>query len=348
MNKISRKLWRWVLLLAIMVPLQATVIQFNGAIDLTFIDWGEDGPRSGNPYFDVYEVYLLGRADLTEDLSGYFELRSEHSGEAILRQGYIKWMIAEPLHIDAGYFYMPIGQYWVTYYASTRKLATYAYPMRLINVTPWSEAGIMVEGKVPKLNYRIAVVNGLNQNYIDGSKPRDARQGRDNNWNKMVGGRVGLVPVDQIEMGFSYVTGKYDDATTRDVQFLDADFSVDVADLSIRGEWVQSTADDSTGTDEITSSGYYAHVAYKILKNTLGLNYIEPVVRYEFIDPGRTMSDRFAIGPQTTGSISAITGGINISPRQHFLVKFEYRMTTEELDPQLENDAIAVQCCIDF
>jgi hypothetical protein len=348
MYKMNRSLLLCSLLLVSMLPLQAAVIQFNGAIDLTFADWGMDGAEGGNPYFDVYEVYLLGRVDITEDVAGYFELRNEHSGEAILRQGYIKWVITEPLQINAGYFYMPIGQYWMTYYASTRKLVTYVYAMRLINVTPWGEAGVMIQGEVPMLNYRVAVVNGLNQNYIDNIKPREARQTRENNWNKTVGGRLGFSPIEELEVGFSYSTGKYDDAVLRDLQFLDADISLDIENLSIRGEWVQSIADDSLGTDEITTSGFYAHIAYKIMTSKLGLYYIEPAVRYEYIDPGRDMRDRFTIGPTTTGKISAITGGLNISPRQHFLIKCEYRMTMEELDPQLENDAVAVQCCIDF
>ncbi|MBN2406353.1 MAG: hypothetical protein JXJ19_01540 [Elusimicrobia bacterium] len=341
------------LMLLCTLPLRAVMIEFNGAVDLTYYDWDSDGASGGTPMFDPYEVYLLGTVDVAEDVMGYFELRTEHADVVALRQGYMDWNITEPFGIRMGYFYQPLGQYWKNYYASTRKLASYAIPMRMINVTPWGDSGIMFKGEFPvsstKLNYAVAVTNGLNDAYIAAAKPRDSRQTRDNNDNKTLGGRIGFVPMGGLEVGVSGNTAKYDLSNDKDLTFTDIDISYYTSDLDIRGEWVQSEADDYLTDDSITTSGYFAHIAYKVARDVMGLNYIEPALRYDSIDAGRIMGDRFNIDPALQGVVSRISYGLNISPRDNFVLKFEYSMIAEEeSDGELDNDAFYMQGCINF
>ena len=349
MKAIYKLLFACLVVLAVAAPSHAVIVEFNGCLVNTFYDWEKDGHKGGISVFDAYEFYLLGRVDVAQDVMANFEVRFEHVDEWVeLRQGYIKWSIAEPMSLVMGRFYMPIGRYGLRYYGTQRKVVSEPYPMRMVVVTPCQDTGIMLKGQVDRFGYAVAVVNGLGEEYIGDIKPRNAGQRTDNNDYKTVGGRLSYSPVDELEVGVSYMNGKYDDAGEKNLQVADVDLLVEVKDFSLEGEWAQSISDDLETDDEITTSGFYVQASYKLLRDQHGINFIEPVVRYESIDPGREMVDRFSLGPESTGRVTGVSAGLGVSPREHFLIKAEYRITTEEIDPQLSNNAVYVQFCADF
>ena len=329
-----------------------TGVEWHGAIDLTYMDWEPDGPSSGNSTFDVYELYLAAYAELGEHLAAYFEPRYEHAGDSIeLRQGYIDWSIAEPLTARFGKFYMPIGIFREAYYAPVRNLVSYPYSMRLINVTPWEDVGAEVYGEIPlagehiKIKYELAVVNGLNENYTehDSHKVRNARQNRDNNNDKTIGGRIGLVPLRGLEIGGSYNTGKYDDNGEYTLEFVGADLEFSYADLAIRAEWVKSTAE--TAGEDIETWGGYANLGYKFLKDAWGLDFVEGVVAYDYTDAGQELKDRFTI--HFDQKVEKISVGLRAEVMEHFFIKAEYQLTEED-DPEIDNDAVFGQVVAAF
>ncbi len=327
-------------------------VRFHGALDLRFDDWGSAGYKNGESTFDVYEVYLATSARVSDDVSLYFEPRYEHAGESIeLRQGYIDWQIAEPVSLRMGKFYMPIGIYRNMYYAPLRKFVTYSYPARLITVAPWEDVGLELHGEVPiantemKLKYELAVLNGLNEDYTQhpDNKVRNARQNRDNNSNKIIGGRVGLSPVEELEVGFSYNTGKYDDAANYRLDFFGADIAYTISDLELKAEYMRSEAESRSG--DIKTDGFYVQGAYKVLKDYLGMEYLELVGGVEGVNPGQALRDRFSIA--SGQQLRKFASGINLSPRDHFLIKTEYQITEED-DPEIHNNAFLFQAVADF
>jgi hypothetical protein len=196
-----------------------------------------------------------------------------------------------------------------------------------------------------KIKYEVAVVNGLNEDYTQHSsdKVRNARQNRDNNNNKTIGGRIGFVPIKDLEVGFSYNAGKYDDNDDYTLEFIGVDLAFSFKDLTIRAEWIESEAE--TAECDVETWGGYANAAYKFLKDRWGLDYLEAVVAFDYLDPGQDIKDRFFIeAEQITRGTSV---GLRACIQEHFFIKAEYRFTDED-DPSLDNDAVYGQVVLAF
>jgi len=121
----------------------------------------------------------------------------------------VSYFAAPGVIIRAGYFVLPFGTYakreaagWIN------KLAT--DPMGIADMTP-TDFGVEVEGGLPlgsaKMNYDIALTNG-NQLNSDGTLT--SGNGIDNNNNKTVTARLGLLPFSNssLELGVSGMFGK--------------------------------------------------------------------------------------------------------------------------------------------
>lgn len=239
----------------------------------------------------------------------------------------------------------------------------------------WSETGVNAYGRVGtgafSVNYDLAIVNGPNGDDTDdpsngipeilevgtGDNPNtggtgDARQNRDNNNNRTIIGRVS-VPVKHgphfVEVGASYGGGRYSDedaAEDLDFSLIGVDAKFQMMGLDLRGEWVSRTADVdpvfvpvSFPDDELNSSSYYLQASYRVGFNQDGLNYIEPVIRYDFLEPDDDTDD---------DERTRTTLGINYSPYPHFKLMAEWQMNSEESDPDLDDDGFMVSATVDF
>ncbi|HEY1871189.1 MAG TPA: hypothetical protein VGG71_09030 [Chitinophagaceae bacterium] len=127
----------------------------------------------------------------------------------------VSFFAAPNLIIRAGYLVLPFGTYskrlaagWID------KLAT--DPMGIADMTP-TDYGVEVEGGLPlgsmKMNYDVALSNG-NQLLPDGTLTSGNIV--DNNINKTITGRLGLLPFSNssLELGVSGMFGKVGDAGT--------------------------------------------------------------------------------------------------------------------------------------
>lgn len=320
--------------------------EIHGSIDLSYFQFGNHGDTESKwkvRSFDVYEYYFWTSVKVTPKIELFGEVRYEHGGETIeLRQGNLFLKLSDLVNVKLGKFYMPIGSYFKTYSPGIKKFITYSMPMRQIVVAPWQDVGVKIKGETTLsgvgVNYALVLVNGLNSKYGTTS-PRDARQNRDNNDNKTLGGRIGILPVKDIEVGISYAGGKYDDAGLYDYSLVDSDFLFAWKKLEIRGEWVQSKTARATGGD-LEREGYYVHACYKILEKVKNLEYIELGLRYDTFDPDKSV--------ENNKDLSRITYEINIRATERLVFKAGYETTKEKKDPQLENDGFALQAVLNF
>ena len=107
--------------------------------------------------------------------------------------------------------------------------------------TTWFEVGLGLNGAFAvgnnlEVNYEMYVINGLDDNITDGFGLRQARGSLgapgDNNNNKGFAGRIGLlpgnilgIPLNGLDIGFSYYYGKYDDDNDRGISLLAVDLT---------------------------------------------------------------------------------------------------------------------------
>lgn len=178
-------------------------------------------------------------------------------------------------------------------------------------IAPMTDLGVQVRGGVPlfgdtKMNYAVYVTNGPRL-LTTGDNAGELRfdNTTDINGNKAVGGRIGILPIPELEAGFSYQlaevgTGAFDGI---DAHLLGADFSyVRESDLigghvDLRFEYVRQQIDDATytvgGTPftfENNKWGWYTQIAYRpTLLEIPIVPDLEAVFRYSKMDwPSRT------------------------------------------------------------
>lgn len=197
-------------------------------------------------------------------------------------------------------------------------------PLPSIRIIPgtYSDIGGMFYGTVPfpgdaRMKYEIAVTNGLN-----GPDPKDVQQLWDNNSNKAIGGRLGYEFLPGLEIGSSYLWGKYDKHNTLDIDFLGVDMLFKRGNLEVRGEYITSRVEQNEADGgDYSRNGYYLQTSYKYPFHLDYLRYLEGVLRFDSVDPNRKVTDGY--------EADRIAVGINYFPIDHVEIKLEYEVENE-------------------
>ena len=116
---------------------------------------------------------------------------------------------------------------------------------------------------------------------------------RDNNGNKTVGGRFGILPIRHLELGGSFMRGAFDRDGNLDFRLLGFDGSYKVGPFDLRAEYIRLVYELlGGGTERI--DGFYAQGAMKVgralarlgLPGERTLDPVEIVLRYGEVDNG--------------------------------------------------------------
>ena len=115
----------------------------------------------------------------------------------------------------------------------------------------------------------------------------------DNNGNKAVGGRLGILPIHSLEIGGSFMVGIFDDADDLDFRMFGFDADYKVGPFDLRGEYINLRFDRELGGRELLE-GFYAQGALRLrdalahfdLPGGTFLDKIELVLRYGMVDNG--------------------------------------------------------------
>jgi hypothetical protein len=344
-----------------------TFAEFHGYLNLIYFDFEKDGDRNnrGDSSFDQHYFAFNSIAKIRHNVTAFGEIEYEHGGQEILiDRAYIDWGIYEEhLNFRLGKFYSPFGLELREYQYPLRKLVSRPMMARNLLFNEWTEVGVNMYGrlKIPNLafsvDYDLAVVNGPSGSDSGdsdstpeilevgtGANPStggtaDARQSRDNNSNRTFIGRLSTYIPAGLGVGLSYGDGRYSDAGSPNLDFslIGVDARLNVIGLDLRGEWVKRTIDLTT-TSERESSSYYIQASYKKVLGKEWLNYIEPVARYDFLEP-----DDDAPSDQR----KRISLGINYSPYPHFKFGAEWQMNSEE-GTEMEDDGFLLHGVVDF
>ncbi len=257
----------------------------------------------------------------------------------------VSYLLNDYMTITGGKFLTPFNTFWERWHPSwINKSATIPlmYERGLIGPTG---LGVQVRGGFPigktKLNYAAYYVNGPDfENTSFGTAGNLGFENfRDNNNGKSFGGRVGFLPIPELELGYSFLTGRVGDSGSR---FSGVDTFIHGIDLSyareieaIRGRldlraeaiWVDTDRAIFTGpfdpfTFDNKRSGWFVQAAYRPTLSDfrfgdgLELKNTEFVLRYEQLRES---------GPGTRGADhSRLTLGIDYWIRPHIVWKVAY------------------------
>lgn len=335
-------------------------VELHGYADLTYFDFEKDGDPTlpytdggGNPTFDNNHFTLFIGANLRENLKFTSEFHFEHGySEPEMPQANIAWRFTKSATLTFGKFWFPFGtlkEHRV--YAPAERLIS--FPYTIANVLPfhWADVGIQFYNKASiklmDIGYYLALVNGPS-----GLTEEDAatRVAGDNNKDKRFVGRVEFYPLEGLEFGVSYTTGKWDTAGENKLDFIGFDAMFNHGKLELMGEYIQGDVENSAGTitdvfgtisspGDFNRSGYFIQASYKLLEKTNNINYLNTTIRYDASDRDDRSDDQY--------DLSRFTFGVGVSPYPHFLFKAEYQLVEEEGTGK-DNDGVMLQVVADF
>ena len=243
----------------------------------------------------------------------------------------INFIINDYMTVRAGKFLTPFGQFpgrlhptWIN------KLPDHPLPYEEeTGLVPFTSLGVEVRGAVPvgrlgmgsdaKIVYAAYVANGpsLIEDSADNAGNLDFDNFADNNDSKAVGGRLGFLPVPELEVGGSIEWGKVSGDADALLLGVDAAYQKEIEPLGgtidARVEWVWSRVDtvtfDPTGAAGFgplrytnDRNGGYAQLAYRpTLCHDRIVRDLEFVTRYDTIHvpaaaPGAATDTRLTFG----------------------------------------------------
>ena len=204
--------------------------------------------------------------------------------------------------LSGGLFLTPLGLFPERLHpAWINKLPDAPLPFGHDGLVPTSNLGLQLRGAAPvgpaRVNYALFVSNGPRLITPEEDPEEAGMLGfanfSDNNDDKAIGGRVGLMPLPGLEIGYGLLRAEVGD---RGSEAEGAQARIQVADLSwlhdfaglggsvdVRSEWVWSEVDDVHDIPfENERDGGYAQIAFRPSRPSLGrLRNLEPVIRYD-------------------------------------------------------------------
>lgn len=285
-----------------------TSFLLTGWADAGFVDRsGEDSnfTASLNPI-------LLWRLNDRLFFEGEFELELEDNETALdLEYANISYILNDYVTLKAGRFLTPFGTFserlhpgWIN------KLPDAPLPFGHDGIAPTASLGFQASGGFAigssKLNYALYVANGPRLNMGDDEPEEAGLLHFDNlsdlNNNKAVGGRVGFLPIPELEIGYSFKYARVDEDADVSATLHSVDLGY-VRDsnalrgfIDVKGQWVWSRVDDVTfdpdgelgfGPLDFDNrrDGGYAQLAYRPSKvESAFVQNLEGVVRWDRIN----------------------------------------------------------------
>ena len=330
----------------------------------------ERADGGGTPTFQNTRLVLGIAAVLAEKQNIVFNSEIEYefgSREIDVEQAYVEWRLRPEFAFRGGIIIPSIGRF-NTYHDSYLNLTTIR-PLinQFIVPTAYRDAGIGVRGKFKlphkvKLTYEVDVVNGMRGTNNDGEPtPFSRLLGQSSasepglfafqaqNRSKAVVGRIGLSPVNGLELGASVYNGRFNDLgehpQSATILFFDGSYHRNA--LTINGEFGRSNIVggiprkspappifDPSNPESIAAlaefvarrspgqDGFYLEGTYKFSPRSLGEkfdegSYIAPVLRYEVVRVDRTIPNFYLNRSRTTV-------GLNIAPSSTVIFKLNY------------------------
>ncbi len=355
-----------------------TLMHMAGFADVKYVS--PQDSKYGNDSFTIGSfspIFHYQYRDMVM-LEAEVEFEVEPDGTTKIDLGYmtIDWFVSDYMAIIAGKFLSPIGQFRQNIHPSwVNKMVSAPPGFGHDGAAPISDMGVQLRGGFPvgsmRSNYSLYISNGpelKSEIEADGTEFEVGLDGiaadgfgADRDGKKTWGGRYAILPINSLEIGVSYATGK---ATVteietsediarpegeitgqplRDYDVTGADFVWFSGNMSLRGEYIKSEigADPTLGNapESDTASGsatweaVYTQFAYRLPDTKW-----EGVLRYgEFDAPGKNKDQ------------SQVTAGVNYLVANNFIVKVSYEFNDGEVaNTKADGDVLLTQLAYGF
>jgi hypothetical protein len=336
-----------------------TVTHMAGYADVGFTDSeSDDGSFNVGTFSPIFHYQYRDLVLLESEL----EIEVEEDGETEVALEYltIDWFINDYMVLVGGKFLSPIGQFRQNLHPSwINKLPSAPPGFGHDGAAPISDMGFQLRGGFPigaiRTNYAIYVSNGpeLIAELEDGEFELDGVEaegfGSDNDGEKVVGGRFGIIPFAGFELGLSAASGKatvtaiedgdsslLSDEGARDYDVIGADFSWQYRAFNLRGEYVETevgaTKNGTAASEDATWETWYTQGSYRLNQSKWEL-----VTRYTDFDSPHISQDQ-----------EQWAMGINYLFTSSFIGKLSYEFNDGQTGSDADQDRFLFQMAYGF
>ncbi|MBI5816663.1 MAG: outer membrane beta-barrel protein [Nitrospinae bacterium] len=236
-----------------------------------------------------------------------------------LEQGFVWINLPAGLKLTVGKFNAPIGFELV----DPNQMFQYSHAMVFIYGLPTNLTGVNLSGAAGIVDFQVYGVNGWDKL-------------QDDNKDKTIGGRLGITPLEGVNVGLSYITGKEgSDANNAAANNLSA-FDVDATITSVKGLTIG--AEFNSGKFEkqsvVNPGGDAEWSGFLVMVNYAITDKVSLTARYDtFDDKGGA---RFGSGVKEKRDAITIAPTYTFTPG--FIARAEYRMTKSDQKVFVDKD----------
>ncbi|MBU4478187.1 MAG: hypothetical protein KKH34_03750 [Candidatus Omnitrophica bacterium] len=342
---------------------------------------------SGESTFLPQSFYVDIIAEITPTVlvEGEFELYHGSSVKPCAQR--VLWHPSMQFNLSIGRQFVMLGSQEKVYYpTSTYRFFTwqpYLYE-RFLRFTGWWDAGICAAGRYwlmedsdMFLEYGLMISNGpgdlgSNTQYTSSGSTytqlmnssgyvyeqfNSARQSYDNNDDKALSWRLGFSPFEGLLWRIEAMTGKYDTNDKYDFTYLTSELFYTTGRLDSMIGLLQLDFDAPADTGSrsvkwpggtVTQQTYYISAGYKVLDKEMGINFVQPVIRYQWCNPNVDAPSSVS-QYEGYGKRSSFDLGVNFSPWEHVLFRAAYRWQDIIKGPAgLDGDGFTMEAVVDF
>lgn len=308
-------------------------VSVGGYMDMEY-EWNEGGDNT----FDQHRFIPFITGQVSERVRVSAEIEFEHGGniggdgEVKLEYAVLDFAITEAINFRGGVILSPLGAFNLLHDSPLNDLTARPIVSTQLLPSTLSESGMGVFGEVALseewiANYEAYLVNGLNEDVLNGVGSLRVRGGRgsqkrDNNQNKALVARLGLSPRIGTVLGASLHTGNYDASDQRRLTMVGVDAKSTFGPLELQGELAFVHADiDAAAQPHAAESqrGGYAQANYHVLHDTLlPGSVVTLAARGDWVDFD---------GDLDGDSQDGLTLGVNFRPTEETVFKADYNLS---------------------
>lgn len=281
-------------------------------------------------------LMLEAEVEMTYNAAGETETTLEYAALDLFLNDYAV--------LVAGQFLSPIGQFRQNMHpAWINKMPTMALGFHEGGAAPLSEMGVELRGGFPigtrRGNYAVFISNG--PRLVDNAGELEVEtegNNQDQNQNKTVGGRIGFLPMSNLEIGLSAEAGKANipGENNRDYKVADVDFALQPSSLvELRGEYLKTKVGELASSaipEAHTWKTWYMQASHKFTPTKW-----EAVVRVgEFTPPDAAQKQK-----QTAV-------GVNYLFAANVIAKLAYEFNQGEAGTSADEDRVIAQLAYGF
>ncbi len=315
-------------------------LRINGYFSVDFLKGQTQSPFAKGSVENI-QAGLIFSGEWTPQFSYALEVQTKESMKPEIEQAWAGFTASDAFRVKLGLYLVPFGKYNTAGRAFQTSLVNRPYPVGEFFPPSWRDLGILAEGKIGFFSYSVYLGNGL----AEAESLPAGQQFKDNNKDKGKGGRLGFFPSQNLEVGASYYTGKYDDSNERTLSLQGLDATWTAQNFNLTAEYSRALIDTPSPFSQGKAEGFFVLL-------WINLGTLSPIVAYEKSKYEDAFHGVGYAGPLQTGlgifsNHNLWAFGLVYSVHENFLLKIEYDLN-RETNPELKDNVFRAQVAVHF